>query len=300
MLERLELEAFLALAEELHFGRTAERLHVTTGRVSQLLKKLEGRVGAPLFTRSSRIVELTEIGSQLREDLQSGYDQIARGMARAVEAANGARNSLRAGFIGALAGQVVHQAARKCAEGESGFPVLMREVQVFESLTSLREGHVDVLAISLPVTAPDIVVGPVLFSEPRMLGVPAGHRLAGRATVSLEDLAGVTLLRPVHVGPDAWPSDRHPHRTPEGAEIVGGPRVKTFQEALQLAGAGVGAVIVGAQAQRFHSRPDVVYVPFHDAPPIEWAATWLRTKDAPRTREFARIARGVGQRATRG
>ncbi|WTD04990.1 LysR family transcriptional regulator [Streptomyces albidoflavus] len=74
MLERLELEAFLALAEELHFGRTAERLHVTTGRVSQLLKKLEGRVGAPLFVRSSRAVELTEIGGQLREDLQSGYE----------------------------------------------------------------------------------------------------------------------------------------------------------------------------------------------------------------------------------
>lgn len=118
MLERLELEAFLTLAEELHFGRTAERLHVTTGRVSQLLKKLEGRVGAPLFVRSSRTVELTEIGSQLREDLQSGYEQIARGMERAAEAASGARNSLRAGFIGALIGQVIHRAARKCAEEE--------------------------------------------------------------------------------------------------------------------------------------------------------------------------------------
>ncbi|MHC8563259.1 LysR family transcriptional regulator [Streptomyces albidoflavus] len=91
MLERLELEAFLTLAEELHFGRTAERLHVTTGRVSQLLKKLEGRVGAPLFVRSSRTVELTEIGGQLREDLQSGY--------RADRARNGA--SRRGGERGA-------------------------------------------------------------------------------------------------------------------------------------------------------------------------------------------------------
>lgn len=250
--------------------------------------------------RSSRTVELTEIGSQLREDLQSGYEQIARGMERAVEAASGARNSLRAGFIGALAGQVIHQAARKCAEERKGFAVLTREVQVSESLASLREGHVDVLAMSLPVTAPDIVVGPVLFSEPRMLGVPAGHRLADRTTVSLEDLAGITLLRPARSGADEWLTDRHPGHTPEGAAIVGGPRVQTFQEALQLAGAGAGAIIVGAQAQQFYSRPDLVYVPFRDAPPIEWALTWLRAKDAPRKREFARIAREVGQAHVRG
>ncbi|WP_408908100.1 LysR family transcriptional regulator [Streptomyces albidoflavus] len=93
MPERLGLEAFLVLAEELHFGRTAERLHVTTGRISQVLKKLEARVGAPLFERDSRIVTLTKIGGQLREDLQSGYGQIERGLARATDAASGGRGA---------------------------------------------------------------------------------------------------------------------------------------------------------------------------------------------------------------
>ncbi|MFD4986378.1 LysR family transcriptional regulator [Streptomyces sp. NPDC058374] len=300
MVERLELEAFLTLAEELHFGRTAQRLHVTTGRISQLLKRLEGRIGTPLFTRSSRTVELTEIGRQLREDLQSGYEQIERGLARAAEAARGGRGSLRIGFIGALAGQVVHQAARRFAEAESGVPVQLREVQVAEALASLREEHVDILVISLPLAEPDITVGPVLFSEPRMLAVPSGHPLAAGASVSMEDLAGVTLLRPTNAGPGGWPSDRHPTRTPAGSAILGGPRVKTFQEALQQAGAGAGAVIVGAQAQHFYSRPDIVYVPFRDAPPIEWAATWLKTHDVPRKRAFARVAREVGHEALRG
>ncbi|QDD61020.1 LysR family transcriptional regulator [Streptomyces albidoflavus] len=71
MPERLGLEAFLVLAEELHFRRTAERLHVTTGRISQVLKKPEARVGAPLFARDGRIVTLTGIGGQPREDRQS-------------------------------------------------------------------------------------------------------------------------------------------------------------------------------------------------------------------------------------
>ena len=63
MLERYELETFLTLAEELHFGRTAERTHVSTARVSQTIKKLERRVGAPLFNRTSRHVELTPSGA---------------------------------------------------------------------------------------------------------------------------------------------------------------------------------------------------------------------------------------------
>ncbi|MFB6594514.1 LysR family transcriptional regulator [Streptomyces diastaticus] len=300
MLERLEWEVFLTLAEELHFGRTAERLHVTTGRVSQLLKKLEGRVGAPLFTRTSRTVELTEIGIQLHEDLHLAHEQVERGMARAVDAASGALNSLRVGYVGALAGQVMHGAARKCAEGGFGSPVRTEEVQVAESLASLREERVDLLAICLPLRAPDILVGPVLFAEPRMLAVSAGHRLAERTSVSMEDLAGLTLLRPAGAGQDEWLSDRAPRRTPAGAAVVGGPRVSTFQEALQQTGAGVGAVVVGAQVERFYSRPDVVYLPFRDAPAIEWAVAWLRTRDTPRKREFARIARDVGQRAVRG
>lgn len=61
MLERHELEAFLTLAEELHFGRTAERLHVSTARISQTIAKLERRTGVPLFVRTSRRVEPTAV-----------------------------------------------------------------------------------------------------------------------------------------------------------------------------------------------------------------------------------------------
>lgn len=68
--ERLEIEVFLALAEELHFGRTAERLGVSQSRVSQIVKGIERRIGAPLFDRTSRRVALTPLGRQLRTDLE--------------------------------------------------------------------------------------------------------------------------------------------------------------------------------------------------------------------------------------
>lgn len=83
MLERLELEAFLTLAEELHFGRTADRLGLTTSRISQTIRRLERRIGAALFERNSRKVSLTDVGRQLRDDLRPAYEQIAAGVTAA-------------------------------------------------------------------------------------------------------------------------------------------------------------------------------------------------------------------------
>ncbi|MEU0545499.1 LysR family transcriptional regulator [Nocardia sp. NPDC005978] len=76
MLERPELEAFLTLSEELHFGRTADRMHVSTGRVSQIIRKLERRVGAPLFERNSRSVALTPLGLRMHEEVLPAARQL--------------------------------------------------------------------------------------------------------------------------------------------------------------------------------------------------------------------------------
>ncbi|WP_051717596.1 LysR family transcriptional regulator [Streptomyces sp. NRRL F-5727] len=81
--ERTEVQTFLALAEELHFGRVAERLGLTTGRISQTIKKLERRIGAPLFERTSRQVSLTPLGRDLAADLAP----LAQGMDEAVRRA---------------------------------------------------------------------------------------------------------------------------------------------------------------------------------------------------------------------
>jgi hypothetical protein len=78
--ELRDIEIFLVLAEELHFGRTAERLHVSRARVSQAIKKQERRIGAPLFDRTSRTVTLTPIGQRLRDDLQQAYDLVQSGL----------------------------------------------------------------------------------------------------------------------------------------------------------------------------------------------------------------------------
>ncbi|MGK5640186.1 LysR family transcriptional regulator [Streptomyces sp. URMC 126] len=296
MLERLELEAFLTLAEILHFGRTAEHLHVTTGRVSQTIKKLERRIGADLFERTNRSVRLTPLGLRLYEDLRPAYDQIRSAVERAIADVRQAPGTLRVGFVGAAAGQIVHQAADLFSRHEPDCRVRARETQVAEALQRLRAGDVDILVTSLPLAAPDIVVGPVVISEPRMLAVPSDHPLAGKPSADMEDLADIPLLRLAGALPGDWPSDRWPERTPGGRAIRGGPYFETFQEALQLVGTGSGGMIVGAQVTRFYNRPDITCLPFSDAPPIDWAPVWLKSSTSLLIPAFARAAQEVANR----
>ncbi|MBT2545743.1 LysR family transcriptional regulator [Streptomyces sp. ISL-44] len=296
MLERLELEAFLTLAEELHFGRTAQRLHVTTGRISQTIKKLERHIGAPLFERTNRSVRLTALGHRLHDDLRPGYEQIQAGVDRAIASVRHTPTTLRVGFVGAAAGQVVHQTRDLFPERVLDCRIHAREAQVIDAVARLRAGDVDALVLSLPISGSDLVIGPVLISEPRMLAVPAGHPFAHRKNLTMEDLADIPILRLAGALPGDWPSDRWPERTPQGRAIPPGPHFETFQEALQLIAAGSGGCIVGAQATRFYARPDVACVPFSDAPPIDWAPVWLKANNTPRIRAFARTAQEVANR----
>ncbi|WP_436786234.1 hypothetical protein [Yinghuangia sp. YIM S10712] len=101
------------------------------------------------------------------------------------------------------------------------------------------------------------------------------------------------LLRPAGALPGDWRDDRTPRWTPQGRAIPTGPWFETFQEALALIGAGKGAFIVGAQAARFYTRPDVAYVPLADAPPLDWVPTWLTTNNTPRIHAFIRTAQEI-------
>lgn len=95
-----ELECFLVLADELHFGRTGERLYLSQGRVSQLIRALEQRIGARLVERTSRRVRLTPLGEAFLSDLRPAYDTLRAAVDQARAAALGGRGPLRIGFQG--------------------------------------------------------------------------------------------------------------------------------------------------------------------------------------------------------
>ncbi|MFI7056190.1 LysR family transcriptional regulator [Streptosporangium canum] len=289
MLERHELEAFLVLAEELHFGHTAERLHVSTARVSQTIRKLERRVGVPLFNRTSRRVELSPVGRQLYEEVRPAWTRIGAALERAIDTGRGVTGTLRVAFTGAAAGQLLVGATEVFRQRQPGCDVQIREAQIGEVLPWLRDGEVEIVLANL-MHAPGIIIGPVLAREARMLAVPSGHPFARRTSVSVEDLARVKVLQLPVTMPESLRADRTPRQTPGGRPIESGPSATTFQEMLTLIGAGQGVFPVGAHARRYYARPDVAYIPFSDAPPLEWGLMWRADGATARVRAFSQAA----------
>ncbi|MEU6204701.1 LysR family transcriptional regulator [Micromonospora musae] len=288
MLERYEVETFLTLADELHFGRTAERLRLTTGRVSHVIKRLERRIGAPLFARTSRVVRLTPIGRQLADDLRPLVAGIEDALARAVDAGRGVTGTLRVAFLGEWTAPVLLKAVAVFSERHPDCAVEVREVQLFNSRPSLLDGSVDVLIAAYPFDG--MATGPVLLTEDRALAVPAGHPLASTESVSLEVLADHPVVQYPAATSDGFKRDRTPDHTPSGRPVPKGPAGNTFSEMLSLVALGRGVLPVGEHTRRYYPRPDVAYVPIHDAPPIRRGPVWVESNTTARVREFVRAA----------
>ncbi|WP_338692850.1 LysR family transcriptional regulator [Streptomyces sp. Q6] len=288
MLERVEIETFLTLAEELHFGRTAERLGVTTGRVSQVIRKLERGIGGLLFERTSRTVRLTDIGRRLADDLTplvAGMEQAVR---RAAEASRGVTGELRVAFLGEWTAPALLKIVGLFSERHPDCRVDVREVHLSNSRASLLDGSVDVLIASYPFDG--MARGPVLLTEKRVLAVAAGHPLADQESVSLEVLAEHPVVQYPDVTSAGFKRDRTPDHTPSGRPVPKGPVGGSFSEMLTLVAMGKGVLPVGEHSRRYYPRPDVAYVPLRDARPIERGPVWLEGNTTERVREFVRAA----------
>jgi DNA-binding transcriptional LysR family regulator len=297
MLERHEIQVFLTLAEELHFGQTGERLRITTGSVSQTVKKLERQIGAPLFERTSRQVRLTAIGRRLAEDLAplvAGMDQAVR---RAVDAGRGVTGDLHVGFLSAIAGQLLLKAVSAFAVRHPDCEVHIHETQGHDAVPRLRAGDLDVLITDILIAAhPGLTAGPILLSEPRLLAVAVGHTLASRDSVSPEVLADHPVIQVPAAMPEAFQADRNPSHTPAGKPVQRGPRAVSFTETLTLVAAGRGVFPVGENVDRFYPRPDIAYIPMHGgAPPVQWGPMWLTTNTTERVRAFVQAAHDAAQ-----
>jgi DNA-binding transcriptional LysR family regulator len=296
--DQRDVEVFLTLADELHFGRAAERLHVSTARVSQTIKKLERRIGTQLFERTSRRVELTPVGRRLGDALRPAHQQIQEAIDEAIAAGRDVRGTLRVGFVGAATAQFVLEMVEAFRVEHPDCEARFREKQFGAGLGPLRAGEFDMLLATVPVFGAreaDLTAGSVLFEEERLLAVSAPHPFARRPSVSFADLAGTTLLRTPPAVPDYWDHALVPQHTPEGRPVERGPSFATVQEMLALVGAGLGAYPVPAQAASYHARPDVAYVPIHDAPPFQWRFIWLSAAETATIRAFDQAAAALAK-----
>lgn len=287
-MELRDIEIFLTLAEELHFGRTAERLHVTQGRVSQVIQKQERRIGALLFVRTNRRVALTPLGERFRDDLLPGYQQIQHAIARASEAGHGITGVVRVGFTAAWSGSLILRVSDEFRTRHPGCSVEIEDVTYSAAFEMLRTGGLDLLLAERQFAeGPDITVGPTVFSTPRALVVPGGHPLAAQETVSMEDLAVAPLITPARFS-QALVDLHFPQCTPTGRPIPRGPVAAGWQEMLTLIGAGRGVTLTSVRAADFYARPDIAIIPVRDAPHIEYALLWPTKHSTAKVQAFVR------------
>lgn len=288
-MELRDIEIFLTLAEELHFGRTAERLHLSTPRVSQAIAKQERRIGAPLFERTSRKVTLTPLGEQLRVDLEAGYRRIQEGVVSAKDAAHGASDTLTLGVLGPM-WQELSPITALFRSRHPDVRLRLREIRIDAPFTTLRNREVDVALVSFPVEESDLTTGPVTFIEPIVLAVGRDHPLAARSSVSLAELTDHAVLPSGLPVPEYWESVL----SPVPATDTNRTAPPTREEVLWAVKSGEGVAFACAQAVKYLERADVVYLPIAENPTMRWG---LVRRTGPIDRlvgEFSRIAAQLG------
>ncbi|WP_433270155.1 LysR family transcriptional regulator [Actinosynnema sp. CS-041913] len=279
-MERRDIEIFLTLAEELHFSRTAERLHVSQARVSQTVKQLERRIGAPLFERTSRRVALTPIGRRLKDDIAPAYQRIVEGVERAIAAGRG-MGLLRVGFEAPAVADLIPDVLARYRTRHPGSELRVREAGFVDPFALLRDDEVDVLVTLFPVDEPDLTTGPAVFCEPMVLAVADTHPFTRQDHVTMEDLARDTVFRAAY-----WRDT-----TPLGRPVERGRALTTFQELMTAIADGEGVCPLGAHAAGYFARPRIAFLPLRDAPEVVWGMVWRTAGETSRVREFAAAAR---------
>ncbi|MDX5576979.1 LysR family transcriptional regulator [Streptomyces sp. ID01-9D] len=287
-----ELEAFLALAEELHFGRAGERLYLSQSRISQLLRALESRIGGRLVDRTSRRVRLTPLGEQLHAGLRPAFDAIVRTVDEVRDVARGVGGRFRVGFQG-TANDPFMRAVVAFRDGHPECAAEIVEIPLSDPFGAVRRGEVDAAVVLMPVRDEELVLGPVFSARPLTLAVSDRHPYARRPRIDAEDLAGSPLIGVHGAAPEYWRLAQAPVVTPAGRAIPPGPSVSSLQEGLALVRADRGTMLLCDPTADYYGSHAVTFVPVTGLPESALALVWHRNHETARTRGFARALADV-------
>lgn len=290
--ELRELRIFLALVEELHFGRTAERLGVSQPTVSEAVRALEARLGGKLFERTSRRVRLTSLGQELERQVRPACETLDRALREVRGIAEGLAGPLRIGITTNSDGPPFTRLVKAFEKRHPNYTVSLHEVNPWDPYTPLRTQELDVLLNWLVVDQNDLTTGPPVAHYDRVLAVARGHRLAGRMSVSLEDLVDEEFFDPPPSFPVELADAVIPPNTPSGR-----PLRRTFHGSTYELWAAVarGRIVHPITARSIYlSRDDMAAVPITDLPPLPLGLVWPTAHDSAQLRTLADLARSLG------
>ncbi|WP_420159423.1 LysR family transcriptional regulator [Nocardiopsis sp. CNT-189] len=283
------LRYFTTVAEELHFTRAAERLYLSQPALSRQIRQLEKDLGAPLFERTSREVRLTPAGRALLPAAQRITAAWCSGKRAARSARAAQEREVRLGFEATGAGALTTRARMLFERRNPGSAVLPHRFGWGGEAAALREGEVDVAFIWLPNDLTGLRTE-VVAEEPRVVGVAAGHRLAGREELSIGDLRGEPLPW-ARNAPREWVDWWAVVPRPDGSEPVWGPANDSAEELLEYVASGTGVCIVSRSISAYYRRPDIVWRPLAGVEPLRIALGWALDSEHPLVPDFVRAVR---------
>lgn len=259
-MELRQLRYFLAVAEELHFGRAAERVHISQPPLSNQIRALEDELGARLFERNNRRVVLTPEGDAFLEEVRDILERIDGAVDRVHGIARGERGRLRLGFVGSGVSTRYPEAVAAFRERCPDVRLELREMGTLYQQRQLIAGQLDVgLLRHLGALPPELASEPFLLDH-YVAALPERHPLAALAVVPLAALRDISLVLPPRtVFPASYDALIEACRKVGFSPVIGQEAVSIgTQKALVAAGAGV-SIVPGST--RTEARKGLVYRP---------------------------------------
>jgi DNA-binding transcriptional LysR family regulator len=243
---------FTVVAEQLHFGRAAQRLHVAQPSLSRQIQRLEQQLGARLLDRTSQGTRLTEAGEVFLPQARALLRSAAQAAARTRAAAHPSRIT-----IGYLTSLFVTPAVRELRRQYPDAEIRTSHLEWGDPRPALLDHRVDAVVARLPFRTDGLRVT-VLHDEPRALAVSRDHRLAGQEFATLDDIADEPLPR---LPDPEWNAFWRVDPRPDGRPAPDGPLVEDLEDKLELIASGQAVAIVAQRLRVTALRPDLVLVP---------------------------------------
>ncbi len=292
-LDLRKLRYFVAVAQELHFGRAAQRLYITQPVLSRQIRQLESELGVDLFERTSRRVVLTPAGELLLAD-GPGLLAAAEATRRRVSGAGDGPRTLTVGFF---VGDTFTAALRAFGQECPDVDVRLHRLYWQDQVTAIHDGTVDVAFVHLPIDDDGLELLPVR-TEPRVAVLASTHPLAGRETVSIAELADDPVLE--HRGASAeWQAFHDVDPRADGRRPRRGPAIDNIEEKLEQVAAGTAISFVPASAAAAVVHSGVRFVVVDDIPPTQVCLAWSRQRRSTVVDAFVRAVR-ASRTGTRG